>query len=58
MRTVDEVLFHPIPLQKVHIHFCSLGACVIGMDDQFSIGSTDLSFAQFHQWNKYIASVM
>jgi hypothetical protein len=28
------------------------------MDDQFSIGSTDLSFAAFHQWNQCICNLM
>jgi hypothetical protein len=28
------------------------------MDDQLSIGSTDLSFAPFRQWNKHIGNVI
>jgi hypothetical protein len=28
------------------------------MDNQLSIGITDLSFAPFRQWNKYIGNIM
>jgi hypothetical protein len=35
-----------------------MGASVIGMDNQLSIGSTDMSFAPFHQWNTYISNIM
>jgi hypothetical protein len=45
MSTVDEVIFHPDMLHKFQDHPRRMWACVIGTDDQFSIASTDLSFA-------------
>jgi hypothetical protein len=35
-----------------------MGDCVIDMDDQLSISSTDLSCAPFRQWNKCIDDIM
>jgi hypothetical protein len=35
-----------------------MGAYIIGMDNPFPIGSPDLSFAPFRQWNKCIVKVM
>jgi hypothetical protein len=53
---VGEVLFHPILLWKVQTHFRNMGSCAISMDDQLLIGSTDLSFAPFPQWHKYMGN--
>jgi hypothetical protein len=58
LNTVGEVLFRLILFQKVQIHFRNVGRCVIDMDDQLSIGSTDLSLMTFRQWNKYIGNIM
>jgi hypothetical protein len=58
VNTVGKMLFHPILLQKVQTHFRRIGTYVIGMDDQLSVGPTDLSFALFRQWNKYIGNVL
>jgi hypothetical protein len=53
---VRKGLFSSHSAPKVQRHFRSQGACVIGIDDQLSICSTDLSFAPFHQWNMCIGN--
>jgi hypothetical protein len=45
-------------LQKFQGHPRRMSACVIGMDDQFSIASTDMGFALFEQWNRDISNPM
>jgi hypothetical protein len=45
-------------LQKFQDHPGRMWVCVIGMDDQFSIASSDLSFAPFQQQNKDVSNVM
>jgi hypothetical protein len=44
-------------LQKFQGHPRGMWACVIGMEDQFSIASTDMSFAPFEQLDKNISKV-
>jgi hypothetical protein len=55
---VDEVLFHPVMLQKFQGHPRRMWACVIRIHDQLSIVSTCLSFAPIEKWNKDISNVM
>jgi hypothetical protein len=55
---VGGVLFHLVLLQKFQGDSHPMPPCIIGIDDQFSIVSADLSFAPFEQWNNDISKVM
>jgi hypothetical protein len=54
---VGEVLVIPFCPESPN-SFSQDEACVIGMDGQLSVGSTNPSFAPFRQWNKYIGNLM